>query len=267
MGFVGVMRIRICSVVLAGAAIGVVTGCASPERVVAWAPAPFVHWQNVSPLPVSPLENSYRIVADQPTDGLFPANIAVTRVGLVPVEDEPGHFVPVVYKDPHNEFLQWNSSFDDQMAISEVFPVDQFDMGGGLAEPDQVVAAFHGLHADLGLIYAMNELAPGQTEIIAALYDVEKARPIAYLQASAKSAPPPVDRPECRRVADESHADLWRTDSKALVRKKFEQILYACVYDLIQKDQPELIDVPEGWKRVFPERPAAWPPPQPIEGG
>jgi len=266
LGFASVMRIRNCSVVLVGAAIVVMSGCASSQRVAAWGPAPYVHWQNVSPLPVKPLENSYRIVTDQPTQGLFPANIAVTRVGLVPVDDEPGQFVPVVYKDPRNEFLQWNSSFDDQMAISEVFPVDQFDLGGGLAEPDQVVAAFHGLHADLGLIYAMNELAPNQTEIIAALYDVERARPIAYLQASAKSTPPP-DESGCRTASDKNHADLWRTDSNALVRKKFEQILYACVYDLIQKDQPELIDVPEGWKRVEPERPAAWPPPQPIEGG
>lgn len=253
--------------VLVGAAIGVMTGCASSRKVVAWTPAPFVHWQNVSPLPVGPLENSYRIVTDEPTQGLFPANIAVTRVGLEPVDAEPGKLVPVVYKDPRNEFLQWNSSFDDQMAISEVFPIDEFDLGGGLAKPDQVVAAFHGLHANLGLIYAMNELAPDQTEIIAALYDVEKARPIAYLQASAKSIPPPVDRSECRRAADKCHADLWRTDSKSRVRKKFEEILYACVYDLIQNDQPELIDVPKGWKRVFPERSSAWPPPQPIEGG
>jgi len=242
------------------------SGCAT-KKPEPWVPAPYVHWRNVSPLPVAALDNSYRILVDRPTSGMFPANIAVTRVGLVPLNGDPVTQVPIIYKDPRNEFLQWNSSFDDQMAVSEVFPVDQFDMGGGLAEPDRVVSAFHGLDADLGLIYAMNELAPNESEMIGALYDVGEARPVAYLHASASSVAFSTEDDDGCGADDSKDVDLWRTDSRALVRKKFEQILYACVYELIQSDEAEFVDVPHGWKRVRPERPAAWPPRQPIEGG
>jgi len=247
----------------------VVSGCSSSSRKKqeAWVPKPIVTWPDVAPNEVQALDNLYRIVVPRPTKGLFPASLAVTRVGLVEWEqdDRTTHLVSMVYKDPRNEFLQWNASFDDQMAISEVFPVDQFDMGGGVAEPVQVVAAFNALDAGLGLIYAMNELSPGHTEMIGALYDVPNARPIAYIHAAADSATPSGRGGSSAAKSDDA-VDPWRTDSKALVRQKFEEMLYACMFELIQSDEPEVVDVPEGWKPVTPARPVAWPPRQPIRG-
>jgi len=248
---------------------GIVSGCRATSRnkEEVWVPKPVVAWEQVAPGEVHALDNLYRIVVPQPTKGLFPASLAVTRVGRVELQEEDGtpHFVSMIYKDPRNEFLQWNASFDDQMAISEVFPVDQFDMGGGQAEPVQIVAAFKALDAGLGLIYAMNELGPEQTEMIGALYDVPNARPVAYIHAVAQSAPPPASDEKGGADAKKD-ADPWETDSKALVRQKFEEMLYACVFELIQFDEPEVIDVPEGWKRITPARPAAWPPRTPIRG-
>ena len=247
----------------------VVSGCSSSSRnkEEAWVPKPIVSWSDVAPNEVHALNNVYRIIISQPTKGLFPAGLAVTRVGLVELEEENGtpHVVAMVHKDPRNEFLQWNTSFDDQMAISEVFPIEQFNMGGGVAEPVQVVAAFNALDAGLGLIYAMNELSADQSEIIGVLYDVPNARPIAYIHATADSVIPPEPGGSSGAKSDEE-ADPWRTDSKALVRKKFEEILYACVFELIQFDEPEVVDVPEGWKPVTPARPVAWPPRRPIRG-
>ncbi len=247
----------------------VVSGCTSSsrEKQAAWVPKPSVSWYDVAPNEVHALDNLYRIVIPRPTKGLFPASLAVTRVGRVELEEEDGtpRVVSMVYKDPRNEFLRWNASFDDQMAVSEVFPIDQFDMGGGVAEPVQVVAAFNALDARLGLIYAMNELSPDQTEMIGALYDVPNARPIAYIHATAQSVPPP-EKGGSSNAKSDDEVDPWRTDSKALVRQKFEEMLYACVFELIQFDEPEVVDVPEGWKPVAPARPVAWPPRQPIRG-
>jgi len=281
-------------VIVAGVLGAALSGCASSKKDVAvWTPKPIVSWSDIAPVEVPALTDNYRIVVPRPTKGLFPASVAVTRVGLLPIDSDLRQVVPVIRKDPRNEFLRWNASFDDQMAISEVFPIDQFDLGGGIAEPEQIVAAFRALGARLGLVYAVNELHEDQTEILAVLYDVPAFRPIAYLRTSAKSIPPPDPKasrgakvvtpgnrraqpgePDAVPVADgkakaaasKEPPNLWETDSKALARRKFEQMLYACMFELIQFDEPDVIDVPDGWKPVVPARPAAWPPRQSLRG-
>ncbi len=282
-------RTNTCAIVvvlLAGLA-----GCASSKKDVAvWMPKPIVAWYDIAPIEVPALEEHYRIVVPRPTKGLFPANLGVTRVGLLPLDSEVRQVVPVIRKDPRNEFLRWNASFDDQMAISEVFPIDQFDLGGGIAEPEQIVSAFRALDARLGLVYAVNELSEDETEMIGVIYDVPAFRPIAYLHTSAESIVPPdpkakrgakvvtpgqpatesdaktLARAKAKAADSKEPPNLWDTDSKALVRRKFEQMLYACMFELIQFDEPEVIDVPEGWKPVAPELPAAWPPRQRLRG-
>ncbi len=287
----GVRPIFAIAVLVGGGA-----GCASSKPAKdPWVPKPIVAWYDIAPVEVTALDDGYRIVVPRPTKGMFPANLAVTRVGLLPIDSEMRQVVPVIRKDPRNEFLRWNASFDDQMAISEVFPVDQFDLGGGIAEPEQIVAAFRALGARLGLVYAVNELRADKTEIIGVIYDVARSRPVAYLHTTAESIPPPdpkakprakvmtlgVNRvPEAERKTDaEAQAemraqvasskespDLWTTDSKALVRRRFEQILYACMFELIQFDEPEVVDVPDGWTPVAPKHPAAWPPRRRLRG-
>lgn len=283
------MKARVYSGVVAVLLLAALTGCTSSKEKV-WAPKPLVSWYDIAPIEVPALVDHYRIVVPRPTKGLFPANMAVTRVGLLPLDSELRQVVPVIRKDPRNEFLRWNASFDDQMAISEVFPIDQFDLGGGIAEPEQIVSAFKALDARLGLVYAVNELSADETEIIGVIYDVPAFRPIAYLHTSAESIIPadpeakgaakvvtptvPVDRAESdenapvkvRQAESKEPPNLWETDSKALARRKFEQMLYACMFELIQFDEPEVIEVPDGWKPVVPSRPAAWPPRQNLRG-
>jgi hypothetical protein len=285
------VKVKIQTGVVSALLLASLTGCASSRKQVeVWEPKPIVAWYDIAPVEVQALVDHYRIVVTRPTKGLFPANIGVTRVGLLPLDSELRQVVPVIRKDPRNEFLRWNASFDDQMAISEVFPIDQFDLGGGIAEPEQIVAAFNALDARLGLVYAVNELNADETEIIGVIYDVPAFRPIAYLHTSAKSIVPvdpkskggakvvtptiPVDQTEAdehaqvkvRESASKEPPNLWETDSKALARRKFEQMLYACMFELIQFDEPEVVDVPDGWKPVAPARPAAWPPRQRLRG-
>ena len=153
---VGVGAVALCSVlVLQGS---------SQKRDVEWVPKPWVEWKHITDEPVAPLYKEYRVEVLQPTTGLFPANLAVTRVSLEPQEKYPEFAEPRLFADPRNEFLRWNSALDNQMAVSEVFPIDQRDLGGGEAEPPGIVSAFRALHARLGLIYAVNELSATETE-------------------------------------------------------------------------------------------------------
>ena len=247
-------RTRPIMILLIACAAPTGVGCAPKKPVDVWKPQPIVDWNSVSFRPVARLYDDYRIVVPRPTQGLFPANIAVTRVAIGVIDDDLDRIAPIIRKDPRNEFLQWNSAFDNQMAVSEVFPVDQFDMGGGVAEPEQVVAAFRALHARLGLLYAMNELSSSETEMLGTLYDTHTAQPVAFIHAHATSIV------AAEGDAEDEPVDLWETDSKALVRRKFERLVYACLHELITQDVPAAIVTPEGWTPVLPVRPVEWPP-------
>jgi len=225
-------------------------GCAA-KRQPEWTPKPLVRWEDLSTEPMPLADDGYLLLCEGATKGLFPATIGVTRLTID--EDAAGR-VAALRTDPRNEFLQWNSAFDDKFAISEVFPVSQFDLGGGEAGPQQVLAALHAFHARLGLIYAVNEPRNGESEIIAALYEVKTGRPLASIHAHALSLAPTAEERKQRG------ASLWTTDSRALVRAKFENIVYACMDELIAKDQPAPIEDSSGWRPVVPIRPVEWPP-------
>ncbi|MGD2107768.1 MAG: hypothetical protein PVI86_00120 [Phycisphaerae bacterium] len=231
------------------------SGCA-PCEVNTWAPKPVVHWEQVATQPVQPVVDGYRILAEHPTRALFPASMAVTRVSVDHKEQRTPRGGPLLMTDPRNEFLQWNSTLDNQMAISEVFPIVDDDLGGGQADPQQIVAAFRALHAGLGLIYAVNELSPTESEMFGVLYDIKAARPIASLHKAAASIPPPDDG-ICRAETP----DPWVSDSRALVRAEFDKLVHTVIRELILRDEPAPIEVQTGWRPPAPARSAVWPPP------
>ncbi|MCH7592161.1 MAG: hypothetical protein IH989_05215 [Planctomycetes bacterium] len=236
-------------------AVALTGGCAQHKVVEVWQPKPMVYWQDLSNGPILPVRDEFRIMPGKPRGGIFPGSLAVTRVSIEMTGDPERPLAPRLTSDPHNEFLQWNSALDDQFAVGEVFPISGKDLGGGPAEPDQILAAFNALHARLGLVYAVNELSKTQTEMLGVLYDAENKSVLAVLHAYSASIVPP-------EVIDESKKpiDMWETDSRALVRAKFERILHGCIYELIQRDGPATIVTPVGWKPTAPTRPVVWPP-------
>jgi hypothetical protein len=161
--------------------------------------------------------------------------------------------------DPRNELLQWNRVLDDQMAVSEVFPVVDRDLGGGEADPEQVLAAFKALDARLGLIYALNELSRDEVEMFGILYDTQSSQALASLHAIEHSKVPPEGGP------DEEAVDLWETDARALVRAEFKQLVHRCMRELILSDEPDVVEPPQGWTPAGPTRPVEWPP-RPLRG-
>lgn len=233
-------------------------GCASSKKEeVVWTPKPRVEWNAIAAAPTPTINDGYKILTSGRTKGLFPANIAVTRVSLEPAADTPETTEPYLFADPRNEFLHWNTVFDDQMAVSEVFPIAQRDLGGRDADPQQILAAFRGLHARLGLLYAVNELSDSQTEMFGTLYDTQSGSALAVIHAQAVSIEPTKEELEQH---DEERPDLWKTDSRALVRTKFAKQVHTCVRDLIAADEPALVEAPSGWTPAGPIRPVEWPP-------
>lgn len=238
----------------ASALLAFASGCASKQANV-WVPPPTVHWEQVSTQPVQPVHEGFRILVRQPTRALFPASMAVTRVSVEPADGQGVVAEPVLLTDPRNEFLQWNSTLDSQMAISEVFPIVEEDLGGGEAEPDQILAAFQALDAGLGLIYAVNELSPTESEMFGVLYDTTSAQPLASLHTSAVSVRPPNDG-----ICRVEKLDPWESDSRALVRAEFDALVHSVIQQLILHDQPAPIETHTGWTPTSPTRPVVWPP-------
>ena len=265
LGFIGralSTRVRKCinAVLAAGAALAVIAspGCAQKKTVEVWTPKPLVGWAKVALDPVQGPENGYVILTSEPTRGLFPTDVAVTRVAKVEaasVDGAAGESTQL-YADPRNEFLRWNSVFDDQMAVSEVFPIEQRDLAGGAATPALILAASRGLDADMSLIYAVNELAPNETEMFGVLYDTGTTQPLAAIHARVASVP---CAPDCPNVGDPYHA--WETDSRVLVRDRFAKLAHDCMRELILHDEPMSVPAPEGWIPEYPTYPAQWPPP------
>lgn len=235
-----------------------ISGCSAPKKEEpVWTPKPHVEWSQIAASPAAEVRNGYRVTTGGRTKGLFPANMGVTRVSLEPADEDREASGPHLYADPRNEFLQWNTAFDDQMAVSEVFPIAQRDLGGRDADPQQILAAFRGLHARLGLLYAVNELGESETEMFGALYDTQTAEPVAVIHAQAVSVEPSGDAEEKK---DKSPPDLWKTDSRALVRSRFAKLVHGCIRELISNDEPALVEAPTGWTPAGPIRPVEWPP-------
>ncbi|MCH9002234.1 MAG: hypothetical protein IIC02_06635 [Planctomycetes bacterium] len=238
------------------AALGIVglSGCASskPQRQEVWIPQPRVTWSEIAPAPIAPAAQGFNLLTTEPTQGLFPASIGVTRVAFAENSKGGESRRLCLLRDPRNEFLRWNDAFDDQMPIGEVFPIDQRNLAGAEAHPTLILEVFRTLHARIGFVYAVNELSEDETEMIGTLYDVATGEPLASIHAQAVSLPTPDDDTEAN--------DLWDTDSRALVRAAFAGHVYQCIRTLIALDQSAGQESPEGWIPEGPIWPVEWPP-------
>lgn len=206
------------------------SGCAS-KKVAPWRPGIAVQWSDISTQSILRPENGFHILTQKPTQGLFPTSMAVTRVAIAEGHGPVPRARSVLLSDPRNEFLQWNSALDDQLAVSEVFPIVQTNMGGARVAPLKILAASRALKARLGMIYAINEISEHETELLGVLYDTRAAKPVAVLHARARSALPQTKK-------EETSTTPWEFDSHAIVRARFERLLNQCIRELILNDRP-----------------------------
>lgn len=251
------IRNAMCMLLAGLAAVG---GCAHRDAE-SWTRPPQVNWADLCNANVHWRRNHFTLLTKGPTKGMFPAEIAVTRISREEDETRQGIVRAKLVRDPRNEFLQWNRTFDDQMAISAVFPVAQRDLGGGDPTPERINAAMRALHAGIGLIYAFNQVSEHESEMFGTLYDASLGWPLATIHASAKSLTPPAKQDDDDE-AEDAYEDLtmWEKDSHALARQAFERLFYACIRELIMRDQPAEVTAPDGWVPVGPIMPVQWPP-------
>lgn len=244
---------RIIMIIAALVMVGL-SGCASSksQRDEVWIPRPRVTWSEIAPAPIPPATQGFNLLTTEPTQGLFPASMGVTRVAFAENTKVGEPHRLCLLRDPRNEFLRWNGAFDDQVPVSEVFPIDQRNLAGAEAQPSLVMEVFRTLHARIGFVYAVNELSENETEMIGALYNVATGEPLATIHAQAVSLPTPDD--------DKEANDLWETDSRALVRAAFAGHVYQCIRTLIAFDQSAEQESPEGWIPEAPIWPVEWPP-------
>jgi len=226
-------------------------GCAGKD-VEAWTPTQHVLWERVTDEPVPRVFNNFAILLPEATRGLFPTSIAVTRVAVEPSSAHNGALRAQLVREPRNEFLMWNSTFDHQMAVSEVFPIEERDLGGGEVVPAQIIAANRALGAGLAMIYAVNEMSPVECEMIGGLHDTASGNLLAVFHARAES---PVEEPE-----EDSAGNPYETDATALARERFERVVRSCVYEIILQDEPAAVESPRGWTPAGTLAPAEWPP-------
>ena len=238
-------------------AIGL-TGCASKQPVETWTPHAEVRWSDLVNRPVHPPSDGYFLQAHPRDPGMFPASIAVARVAIV--EDEQIDLLehPKLVRNPRNEFLQWHTALNDQLAVSELFPIATWDLGGGPVSTSQILAAFRALGAQLGLIYAMNRPSPDETEFLAVLYDIRTSEPVALLRTEATST---VTHEEAEQSKEP--IDYWKTDSRALARAKFAIHFHDCIRSLILDDEPPVSAMPASWYSKKRRRTVEWPPTEP----
>lgn len=233
-------------------------GCSTKKKEAEpWVAPPYVGWADLTDRPMPEVSNEYQLLKTEPTQGLFPAAIAVTRVSREKRDEfdqaePPG---PRISVHPRNETLRFNSAFDDLMAVAEVFPIAQRTLGGGEAVPAQILAAYRALDARLGLIYAVNEISPERTEVLAVLYNVRSGAALACYHCSATTLAPPEGEEGKKR-----DVNLWKTDSRALARREFERLVHASLRELILHDEPAPLEDRSGWAPVVPPLRPEWPP-------
>ncbi len=246
-----VMKLR---VLLTAAVTALLCGCAAPESKKPWVAPQRVAWSDVATEPVESVENGYRIVQSDATEGLFPCALAVSRIAAETPRTNAGGSLAAP-STPHNEFLIWNTSFDNLPAVSEAFPVVERDLGEYPVEPQLILSAARAFHAGLSLIYAVNQLAPEKYEMLGVLHDTKTGKPIAVFHTVNET----IIRPKNAKKAH-NNVDAWEYEARALARLQFKSLALACFRELIAHDVPQRQEPPEGWTPNRPLAPMHWPP-------
>jgi len=230
-------------------------GCASPKMEKVWIPPSRVNWLDIGTKTIEPPHNNFVIFDDQQSEGRFPCSLAVSRMKALDTGDGQPERTLSIPATPRHDFLVWNSTFDDLLALSETFPVVNEDLGGYQASPPLVLSAARALGAGLCMIYAVNQSSPSNYEMMGVIYETATSKPIAAIHSKAQSIPP--FEGEKR---DSYNVDAWEFEARALALARFNALTRRCMRELIARDIAKKVDVPTGWKRKQPLHPTQWPP-------
>jgi len=231
-------------------------GCDKKDEYTFVPTHPVVTWDELSRSGAAEVEDGYRVLVNAPTQGVFPASVAVARLAARRTNGA-GRSLALDTK-PEVDFLAWNSCFDDFRFVSEVFPVNTMAMNGQAISVATVLSNARAMRAGLLMTYAEEQLVPERYEIRGVLYQVGTQAPLAALHAVA-FIQQPVEPDEHHR-SRESIEHVEQNDPRITARRTFERYARECLLALAANDQPAERVAPEGWIPDRPMEPILWPP-------
>ncbi len=227
-----------------------VVGCSNHKNDAYAPPAEPAGWSDLSPGASVTSDEGYRMLVPEATEGLFPASIAVARMGQSPYNN--GQLT--LEMKPEVDFLAWNSVFDDFRSVSEVFPLNDKDLDGGEVSADNLLSAADALEAGLLLLYTESRTQFDRCSLSGVLYDVRSRKALAAIHANSLITDPvmPDDR-----VA--KTASMEESDPRLVAIGSFESHVRDCLRRLMTKDKSKNVGPIEGWIPAYPVEPLIWP--------
>jgi hypothetical protein len=207
---------------------------------------------------LQPAENSYRLLIEPQSKGVFPCTLAIARVE--PDESAAGDFLlaqaptsepalrlTVAEMSPAEQ-ARWAEAFRGMLAIRDLRflgPLSLKDRGNGT--PGLLRSAAR-IDASFLLTYLVNRFGPNSAQVIGVLYDVGTARPVAVLHAYRQY----LDE-EGREIAVEAKpGDQRQIDAIYQATAQFEDLTVACMRELLRGDRPTEEKRPHRWRPRYP---------------
>jgi hypothetical protein len=249
-------------VILAGLSLALL-GCQKRAEPPFMPTAPVVPWRDLSSRQAEFPEDSFTLLVDEPTEGLFPTSLAVARLAGVRTTDAAPRLASnhglVLSTTPAHELLKWNAAFDDIRLISEVFPLSRMSLNGRPACVSTLMESAAAMTGRICLVYSINDLAPTESEIKGVVYRVSTRQPVAAVHARGVYFPP-----SDQEVDNDPRSDLEKLlepcSARMVAEARFLSLTRACLLALRDNDRPAKPEIEEGWVPQGPLAPPIWPP-------
>lgn len=227
------------------AAVSGLPGCASQEPVITYEPT--VAMADLAPGVPSP-DNTYRLLADEPTRGRFACGLAVAK--FVPHDNDNGLNLEFEAMRPAEQ-AYWTEQFRGVWAIRKVMFLSPFTVRPNEPTVDNLCATANELGASLLMVYTPNGLGPNSAQVLGVLYDVPTRAAVAALHASSRF----IDLEEGVEVSpNQEKGDHRDIDARYQAQREFEEHVLACVAELIRRDTPPPTTQPHRWHKPLVER-------------
>lgn len=245
---------HVVSTVLIGSLIAVplaIVGCQEPEPPPAAYVGPTLTGADLGITQPACPNNGYVILQQGEPRDRFPGAVGIAR--LMPAEDKTAARQWRLSTVPEQEATYWNALFNPVAAVREVVMLDTLSVETADAGIGEIADAARRMKADLCLIWGPRSAPPDHAALMGVVMDTRRIEPVAFLQAEAGPEdflPPAKDHFE----EDRRHEDV-----NYLVARKFDSFFRACIFELINRDQPTDTTQPSPWKGTTTMPAGEWP--------
>lgn len=198
--------------------------------------------------PVDTSANGFVILESSPSDGRFPAALAVVRL------DQPN---PLFVCDDHlfvaergwevatlreEDAAYWNNLLNKVPQSRAVFVLDRASTISPDCDLDEVIHVCRRLGIELCLIYGPRMVPDGCAGFAGVIIDPNTGEHLAFIQSQASILDFEPPRPD-RSKYDRSHQDV-----NYLAARRFEREVRKCFLAMVARDQPAPATQPSPWR-------------------